>query len=55
MPYFDDLEPLYILARYELVVENPLIKRNQRWAVDAGGNKTLVYERVTILLEVVDQ
>ncbi len=55
LPYFDDLEPLYILARYELVVENPLFQRLQRWAVDAGGNKTLVYEKVTILLEVVDQ
>ena len=54
LPYFDDLEPQYTLERYELVVENPLFQRYQRWAVDAGGNKTLIYERVTALLEVVD-
>ncbi len=54
LPYADDLEPQYTLERYELVVENPLTQRYQSWAVDAGGNKTLIYERVTILLEVVD-
>ena len=53
-PYAEDLEPQNTLDRYELVTENPLIQRLQRWAVDAGGNKTLIYEKVTTLLEVVD-
>ena len=54
LPYAEDLDPQSSLERYELVAENPLIQRLQRWAADAGGNKTLIYEKVTTLLEVVD-
>jgi hypothetical protein len=54
IPYTEDLEPQYVLERIELVVENPLINRSQRWAVDAQGSKTLIYETVTVMLEVID-
>ena len=54
LPYAEDLDPQSSLERYELVAENPLVQRHQRWAVDAGGNKTLIYEKTVTLLEVVD-
>ena len=54
LPYAEDLDPQNTLDRYELVAENPLIQRLQRWAVDSEGNKTLIYKKVTTLLEVVD-
>ena len=54
IPYAEDLDAQEYLERFELVLENPLINRSQRWVVDSQGKKTLVEEEQTLLLEVID-
>lgn len=42
VPYTMDLNPVMNLLRVEIRLDNPLLIMNQRWVVDAQGEKTLV-------------